>query len=1067
MSHAVAASAGGAPDLRADDGPLRLQILGPLRAWRGDVELDLGPRQQAALLAMLLARAGRPISRDGLIELIWGDESPQSAVNVIYKYVGVLRRLLEPDLPARVSGSHLRRSGDGYLFDARGSELDVITFQRHADGARQALGEQRDQVALERFVDALTLWHGAAGEGVGVGLLAAPAFVTLNGQFFTACVAASELAVRLGQPERVLPALQLASSMAPLDEVVHAAWVTALGAAGRRAEALATMQAMRERLANELGIDPGPALRAAQQQVLADAPAPVASEPRAVNASHSGLIGRVAELEGLDRAVRAAFTGGTAVVVVDGEPGVGKTRLLREFTARAERAGAVTVWGRCLEGDGTPPLWPWMKVVGALLDSRPFDDQAHRRASELSRLFEPSDDEKAPPVPPDSGTRFRLFEQVVELVGMATTRQPVVVVIDDLQWADIASLQLFGHLAVQLPNRAVMVGALRDRAPTPGTELSQQLAAASRMLGYRRTHLNPLRRAEVAELVRREIGNDPGVDAVRGIYARTAGNPFFVRELARLLVGRGAGAMASLHGPEVPSTVRDVVRSRTAGLGDEARRLLQLAALVGRETGVALLAHATDTDIATCLDRLEPLAALGVIESTPGDPFSFRFPHDLVREAVVENVSARQATELHLRIADALEAGAVGEESVTERLAFHLSAAGPVADPSRTAIALIRAGDRAARKSAFEAAERNLQSAIELARTAGSATLELAAVAPLVDVFWKQGRLFESYTDLLARAESLAHGLGEDIQAADFLYMRVVASLTHHHAGTKVLMRRLIDHGETSADPTTRAHARYLQARYDYERGDTAAALRHMNEHDWTGLRGTRWRPNLMGDQQAPLFQALLTAIHGDVPTAKELLRAAEESAGNDAYTLTLWAYSAAVTSEWIGDPVWGLAIAARWRTADPHHCFVNIDPPMRVFQCWTLALTTDDANAAAAAAVEAEQIVATTMLDPPRFHVTRDYALVAEMFLAAGIPHKAAAALDQADRLADLHDEPFTECLRLLMRARALHAGGESADIVRAVASRARSVSLEGGAHVIARRAEELIVRISSSADG
>jgi len=1059
----MTASSNRAVNLSAEKRDLRLQILGPLRLWRGDVELDPGPRQQALLLGLLLARVGEPISRTDVIELMWGDEAPPSAVNVIHKYVGALRRLLEPDLAPRASGSYIRRRGDGYLFEFDGSALDLIAFRRHADAARQAIGEQRDQSALDRFVDALALWHGAAGDGLDVGWLAAPAFVALNGQFFEACVVASGLAVQLRQPERVLPALQLASSMAPLDELVHSALISTLGAAGRRAEALAMLQAVRTRLADELGIDPGPELRAAQQQLLSNALSPGVPDLPAVNAFNPDLVGRVTELEELYHAVRSAFAGEPAVVVVDGEPGVGKTRLLKELTARAELAGAVAVWGGCLEGYGTPSLWPWVKVVGALLDAQPSDQRDKWRGSELRRLLEPASDEKVLLVPADSGTRFRLFEQFVGLVESAALRQPVLLVIDDLQWADIASLQLFGHLAVQLPKGAVMVGALRDRAPTPGAELSRQLAAASRVLGYRRIHLNSLGRSEVAELVRREIGVDPGADAVRGIYARTAGNPFFVRELSRLLVGRGA--MASVHGPEVPSTVRDVVRSRTASLDDEARRLLQLAALVGRDASVALLAHATDTDVATCLDRLEPLAALGVIESTPGDPFTFRFPHDLVREAVAEIMPARQVTELHLRIADALEAVAAGEESVTERLAFHLSAAGPVADPSRTAIALIRAGDRAARKSAFEAAERNLQSAAHLARTAGSAELELAAVAPLVDVFWKQGRFFGSYTDLLVRAESLANGLGQDARAADFLYMRVVVAFTHHDPDTRLLMQQLIDYGETSADPTSRAYARYLQARYDYERGDTAAALRRMTENDWTALHNPPLRPNLMGDQQVPQFQALLTAMHGDLSTAQKLLRAAEESAGDDPYAISFWTYSAAVTCEWVGDPTWGLAIAARWREADPHHVFVSIDPPMRVFQCWTRALTSDDVAVAAAAAVEAERIVVMTMLDPPRFGVTRDYALVAQMFIAADMPHEAGAALDHADRLAHLHDEPFAECLRLLMRANVLHASGAPVDVVLAAAASARSVSIERGTHVIARRAEELMVRISSSA--
>jgi len=1060
----VAASSSSAADPPTGRGVLRLQILGPLRLWRGKVELDPGPRQQAAVLAVLLASADQPVSRSELIDLLWDDVPPASALNVLHKYVGALRRVLEPDLPARATGSFLQRRGAGYLFESRGSGLDLAAFRALVEAARQAADED-PRVSLDRFVDALASWRGAAGEGTGVGSRAAPVFAALNGEFFEACVAATDAALQLQQPKRVLPALRLAASMAPLDESVQAALVTCLGAAGQQAEALAILQAVRTRLVEELGVDPGPALRAAQRQVLAGAVAatdPAEPGHRTARGSEpaAGLIGRHAELELLRHAIRSALAGGTGVVVVDGEPGIGKTRLLREMTSQAEGSGALTVWGSCLEGDGTPSMWPWMKLVGAILDAQPAEQRAPWLDGELGRLMTSPSDDGAPLALPDGGARFRLFEQVVALVAWAAARRPVVIVLDDLQWADVASLQLFSHLSVQLPSGTLIVGALRDRAPRPSNDLSRHLATASRAPGHHRFRLDPLSQDEAAELVRRAAGAQPSVEAVHSIYARTAGNPFFVQELSRLLADTGAITTGPVTGSEVPSTVRDVVRARTADLGDDVRLLLQIAALVGREAGVTLLAFAAGTDVATCLDRLEPLVALGVLEPTPGDPFSFRFLHDLVRESVAEVLPPRQVTELHLRLADALESVTADDESTAERFAFHLWAAGPLADPVRTATALVRAGDHAARKSAFEAAERHLQSAIRIARSAGLAELELSAVALLADVFWKQGRFFASYTDLLSRAENLARGLGQEAKAADFLYMRVVAAFTHHHPDTEALMQRLIDHGEASTDPTARLYARYLQARYAYEKGDAATALRHMTEDDWTALDDARWRQNPMGDLQifAPLFRALLTGMHGDVPTARALLKTAEDSAGDDPYAVSVWALWAAFTAEWVGDPAWGLSITERWRTADPHHFFVNVDPPMRVIRCWARALTGDDRAVAAAAAAEAEQVVVTTMLDPPRFGLTRDYALLAEMFVAAGMPHEAGAALDNADRLAVLHDEPFAEPLRLLIRAKALRARGEPVDVVLAALREAKTVSSALGAYIIARRADELM---------
>ena len=461
-----------------------IQVLGPLRLWRGTTELDAGPRQQAHLLVLLVTRVGQPVSTSELVDLIWGDEAPASALNVIQKYVGALRRLLEPDLPARATGSHLQRHGNGYLFTAGAGMLDLVTFRELAEAARVAVAHRRHDAALEHYREALRLWHGAVGDGFAHSPAAMSIFAGLNGEFFDSCLAAAELAVSLGLPEPVLPPVRLAARMAPLHEPVQACLVSLLGAAGRQAEALSVFGAVRTRLADELGIDPGPALAAAHRRVLERAPAGGPSlerPPTPPVPPAAGLVGRVEELAVLRQTVTPALTGGTGLVLVEGEPGVGKTRLLEETAAEAEQRGAVVVWGRCLEGDGAPPMWPWVQLVGALLEDLPAAAREDWLAGELSRLVEPGSGVLARPTLPDRGAQFRMFERVVGIVGQTSARRPLVLVIDDLQWADIASLHLVGHLAARLPAGTAIIGALRDRAPTPGSELSRMLAAASRV----------------------------------------------------------------------------------------------------------------------------------------------------------------------------------------------------------------------------------------------------------------------------------------------------------------------------------------------------------------------------------------------------------------------------------------------------------------------------------------------------------------------------------------------------------------------------------------------------------
>ncbi|MGC4769618.1 BTAD domain-containing putative transcriptional regulator, partial [Micromonospora sp. DT44] len=277
-------------ELRAQVGPLRIQILGSLRLWRDGVELNAGPRQQAQMLALLAACVDQPVSTGDLIDLIWAGDAPASALNVIQKYVGALRRLLEPAVPVRSPGSYLHRHGNGYVFTAGPDVLDLAAFRKLIDAAHAALARQTPDLALDCYVEALDLWKGRAGGGLATGP-ATPVLAALDDEFHRVCTTAVELAVSLRQPERVLLPLRLAASMALFHEPVQASLITALGAAGRQAEALSTFHAVRDRLAEELGIDPSALLQAAYLQVLSGPPtsASVGQEGDSALAAQAGV----------------------------------------------------------------------------------------------------------------------------------------------------------------------------------------------------------------------------------------------------------------------------------------------------------------------------------------------------------------------------------------------------------------------------------------------------------------------------------------------------------------------------------------------------------------------------------------------------------------------------------------------------------------------------------------------------------------------------------------------------------------------------------------------------------
>jgi DNA-binding SARP family transcriptional activator len=268
LPNRLAAPAGGdVADVRRD--LVHLQILGPLRVRRGDTEVDAGPHQQRCLLALLLAREGHPVSRDELIELLWGPASPPSAMNIIQKYVGALRRVLEPGLAPRAAGSYLARHGNSYRFTAGPETLDLALFRRLVAEAKACAGRGELEGALDRYAAALRLSHGPAGDGLADTPAARSTFANLDGEFFDAVLAAAEVAVPLGRSSLLLPPLRRAAEMDPLNEPVQAALVTTLAAAGHRAEALTAYRSIQWQLADGLGMHPGPELQDAYRRVIA------------------------------------------------------------------------------------------------------------------------------------------------------------------------------------------------------------------------------------------------------------------------------------------------------------------------------------------------------------------------------------------------------------------------------------------------------------------------------------------------------------------------------------------------------------------------------------------------------------------------------------------------------------------------------------------------------------------------------------------------------------------------------------------------------------------------------
>jgi DNA-binding SARP family transcriptional activator len=324
---------------------MRFTVLGPVRAWRGSAELDLGPRQQRVILAMLLVRAGQPVDVTELVDLLWPTDPPASAVNVIHHYVGGLRRLLEPSLPARTGGRWLLKHGAGYRLDVDPVNLDLLAARELAGSARQRAVDGDTRAGIDRYLQALELWTGWCGSGLDGVARIHPAFVIVDREGSTLARHAADLAVRGGRPDAVLPAVRRMTARDPLDEALQARLITCLAANGQQAEALATFSAVRRQLRAELGVDPCPELDDAHRRILTQQTGPATESttsptvysvrPAQLPADLAAFSGRRAELATMDNFLPRSISGTAVVIALDGMPGVGKSALAVHWAHRA------------------------------------------------------------------------------------------------------------------------------------------------------------------------------------------------------------------------------------------------------------------------------------------------------------------------------------------------------------------------------------------------------------------------------------------------------------------------------------------------------------------------------------------------------------------------------------------------------------------------------------------------------------------------------------------------------------------------------------------------------------
>ena len=761
------------------------RILGPLEVVRDGERIEPSSPKQRALLLALLVNRGRPVSRDRLLDDLWAENPPATAPGVLQNYVSALRRVLGTEAIDTV--------GTGYSIAVGANQVDADRFESLVESARSARSTGDADGMARHSAAALALWRGAPLADVAYEPFARAAIARLEALHGEAVELQAESEILAGRPRQSIPGLEAAVDAHPLREELWRLLMIALHQSGQQADALRAFQRARRVVVEQLGLEPSARLRELERAILAQdetldhtlRPPVVRPGRRFAGSSRAepvppALAGRHTERAALLVHLRRGWAGeAPGLCVLQGEPGIGKTRLLEEAHLAAIAAGSAVLSGRGYEAESGRPFGAWIDA----LRSVDLDDLPEGVRPELTPLLPELGQQR--PVVDDPA---RLHDAVTAAVAAMATNTPVTVLVDDLHWLDEASASLLHYLVRHLPGRPVALVATSRVAELDAKPFAGRLVEALRRDDLLRTiAVGPLAAGTIAELTGPIA---PGADAAM-IAEASNGNPLFAIEMARGCA-RGDDALSS--------RLDALIGDRLSRLSAEAASLVPWLAAFGRGVRPTILAEIVNRPLEELVDPLGEMELHAVLQVLPDG--SHDFNHDLVRTAAYKRLSTPRRAMVHARIGVVLESAPDPDDALAADAARHADAGG---DSATCARASVRAARRCVRLGAHREAEDHALRGRHHARRLAPAervAVDLQLIHTLLHPALRlhdPGDLATDLTELCAEAQRL------DLRAELSSGLALLARLHHWGWGdipqARALLQRALDVIESASGP--------------------------------------------------------------------------------------------------------------------------------------------------------------------------------------------------------------------------------------------------------------------------